>query len=305
MAEIGHVRGDITAEPIDAIVNAANSELRRGGGVCGAIFAAAGPGLDIACRTIGHCDPGDAVITPGFSLLARFIVHTVGPIWRGGNDGRARPAGVVLSPFASRWPRRPGLGRSRFPRSRRGSSGIRPKPPPRSRSRPCASTPAFCSSVSSRSTPRPTRSTRPCSTDPCRASATRCSCSTATRLGAGRRGTRARGAHHSCCRPPRSAPCRGSRRGSPRPPRCRSPRRSSASRCRTRTSCRTRTAASSQQAHTYVPSSWQSQYSPVNARSVPAFRATSNWAGVSRSRHSSSVWGSWSRGIPVMDPPFA
>jgi O-acetyl-ADP-ribose deacetylase (regulator of RNase III) len=82
-------RGDITTEGVDAIVNAANSSLRRGGGVCGAIFAAAGPGLDAACAAIGECATGDAVVTPGFDLPARWIVHAVGPVWHGG--GRQEP----------------------------------------------------------------------------------------------------------------------------------------------------------------------------------------------------------------------
>jgi O-acetyl-ADP-ribose deacetylase (regulator of RNase III) len=81
------VRADITTLPVDAIVNAANERLARGGGVCGAIFAAAGPELDAACAAIGHCDTGDAVVTPGFALPARFIVHTVGPVWHGGGAG--------------------------------------------------------------------------------------------------------------------------------------------------------------------------------------------------------------------------
>lgn len=84
------IRGDITAEPVDAIVNAANGALRRGGGVCGAIFAAAGPELEAACAAIGHCETGDAVVTPGFELPARFVVHTVGPVWHGGD--RDEPA---------------------------------------------------------------------------------------------------------------------------------------------------------------------------------------------------------------------
>src|SRR5205823_336783 len=71
------VRGDITRERVDAIVNAANNSLARGAGVCGAIFAAAGPGLDRACAAIGRCATGDAVITDGFALPARWIVHTV------------------------------------------------------------------------------------------------------------------------------------------------------------------------------------------------------------------------------------
>jgi O-acetyl-ADP-ribose deacetylase (regulator of RNase III) len=80
-------RGDITLVADDAIVNAANTSLRRGGGVCGAIFAAAGPELDDACAAIGSCATGDAVVTPGFRLRAPWIVHTVGPVWHGGDRG--------------------------------------------------------------------------------------------------------------------------------------------------------------------------------------------------------------------------
>jgi len=83
------VQGDITLESVDAIVNAANGALRRGGGVCGAIFAAAGTELDDACAAIGSCATGDAVVTPGFRLPARWIVHTVGPVWHGGDQGEA------------------------------------------------------------------------------------------------------------------------------------------------------------------------------------------------------------------------
>ena len=71
---------------VDCIVNAANSQLRHGGGVCGAIFAAAGAReLQAACDALGHCPTGEAVITPGFKLKAKYIVHAVGPIWQGGN----------------------------------------------------------------------------------------------------------------------------------------------------------------------------------------------------------------------------
>ncbi|HZP31415.1 MAG TPA: O-acetyl-ADP-ribose deacetylase [Acidimicrobiia bacterium] len=80
-------RGDITRETTDAIVNAANTALARGGGVCGAIFAAAGPGLAEACEAVGGCPTGDARITPGFALPARWIVHAVGPVWHGGDRG--------------------------------------------------------------------------------------------------------------------------------------------------------------------------------------------------------------------------
>jgi O-acetyl-ADP-ribose deacetylase len=82
-------RGDITTLRVDAIVNAANSTLARGGGVCGAIFAAAGPELDDACAALGGCPTGDARITPGFRLAARFVVHAVGPVWGGGGQGEA------------------------------------------------------------------------------------------------------------------------------------------------------------------------------------------------------------------------
>ena len=81
------VQGDITAETVDAIVNAANSSLARGGGVCGAIFRAAGPALDDACRAIGSCDTGDAVATPGFGLPTGHVIHAVGPMWNGGDAG--------------------------------------------------------------------------------------------------------------------------------------------------------------------------------------------------------------------------
>ncbi len=84
------VRNDITTMKVDAVVNAANCALAPGGGVCGAIFAAAGYDLlDRACRDIGHCDVGQAVITPGFALPARYVIHTVGPVWHGGTRGEA------------------------------------------------------------------------------------------------------------------------------------------------------------------------------------------------------------------------
>lgn len=82
------VRADITTLACDAIVNAANSRLQAGGGVCGAIFRAAGrERLQAACDEIGSCEVGQSVITPGFDLKARFVIHTVGPVWSGGGHG--------------------------------------------------------------------------------------------------------------------------------------------------------------------------------------------------------------------------
>lgn len=89
MVEIEVVVGDITHERVDAIVNAANSGLRGGGGVDGAIHRAAGPRLAEAAGALAPCEPGDAIVTPGFDLdpPIRHVIHTVGPVWHGGTSG--------------------------------------------------------------------------------------------------------------------------------------------------------------------------------------------------------------------------
>ena len=83
------VQGDITVQKVDAIVNAANSGLRGGGGVDGAIHRAGGPAIMAECRRIGGCPTGSAVITTGGNLPARHVIHAVGPVWRGGGSGEA------------------------------------------------------------------------------------------------------------------------------------------------------------------------------------------------------------------------
>lgn len=97
-------QGDITREEVDAVVNAANSRLAGGGGVDGAIHRAGGPAIMKACREIGHCPTGEAVVTTAGDLPARYVIHTVGPVWRG---GMFREADELASAY------RESLGRAR------------------------------------------------------------------------------------------------------------------------------------------------------------------------------------------------
>lgn len=128
------IQADITKLAVDAIVNAANEGLLAGGGVCGAIFRDAGSGLAEACRKVAPCPTGEARITPGFALPARFIIHAVGPVW---NGGRSEEDALLAACYrnAIELAATHGLARIAFPPSRPASTASRPT---ERRPSPCA-----------------------------------------------------------------------------------------------------------------------------------------------------------------------
>lgn len=121
------VRADITTLDVDAIVNAANSALAGGGGVDGAIHRAAGPELAPAAMAFGRCPAGNAVITPGFRLRARFVIHAVGPVWQGGTRGEAETLRSTYESAFQRAKEEPSIRSIAFPAISTGVYGY-PKP---------------------------------------------------------------------------------------------------------------------------------------------------------------------------------
>ena len=126
---------DITTLDTDAIVNAANEALAPGGGVCGAIHRAAGPELARACAAIGGCPTGEARLTPGFRLPARYVIHAVGPVWHGGRSGGSGAARLGVPLLAARWPKSMSSRASPFRPSAPASTATRSRRP---RPSPCA-----------------------------------------------------------------------------------------------------------------------------------------------------------------------